>query len=157
MIEYQPSTIWSHNSIIPFVGFSHWFNHRLRIACRCSTGFKSRGWFGQGRRDKHCLENHYWSICVVCIGHYLVEIWNERGLNENFWIVLQTFYSKIHDSDVGLCVLLFCIQSRSMNTHASPNHNPPTTMLYCSRNGLHRKLLGVTCLAPIHPIWTNFV
>ena len=48
-------------------------------------------------------------------------------------------------------------QSGSMNIHASPNNNSPTTTYYYLRNGLHGEPFGIMCPKLWHPIWTKSV
>ena len=76
-------------------GWSYQFNVCLRIAHRCSIGFRSGDWDGKGKRVKHCWKNHSISIFVVCTG--ALSCWKkiEEGSKWNLWIVWNKFYSKI--------------------------------------------------------------
>ena len=66
--EENDSSMWDHNSSIPFGGVSYQFNFLFKMAHKCSIGFKCGDWGGQDKTLFCCLESHCFMLLLLCMG-----------------------------------------------------------------------------------------
>jgi hypothetical protein len=68
VIEAQQSTTRSHNSNIPLGGLSYRFSRRLKVAHKCSIGFKSRDCASHFKTINSCKFSQWHTLLDVCFG-----------------------------------------------------------------------------------------